>query len=130
MRKTGREKRNIVLFGVAVVGLAALIVVALMRRPVMIMPPEPVEIVEKRQSPENALYTLRKAVALQPKVKPKALPVPDKEYPQHMVRYEPEPHSIGALLGIYRPDDDPQLIEYVDQCAPAVAKVRDALLKS
>jgi len=113
----------------AVVGLAALIVVALMRRPVMIMSPEPVEIVEKRRSPDNAFYVLQEAAALLPKAKPKALPVPDKEYPQHKVPYEPEPYSIGTLLGIYRPDDDPQLLEYLDQCMPAVAKARESFSK-
>ena len=130
MRKTGREKRNIILFAVAVVGLAALIVMALVRRPVMIMPPEPAEIVEKRQAPDNAFFTLQEAVALLPKTKPRLVSVPDKEYPEHKVRYEPEPHSMGALLEIYRPDDDPQLIEYVDKLAPAVAKVRDTFSKS
>jgi len=112
---------------VAVVGLAALIVMALVRRPVMIMTPEPAEITEKRQSPDNAFYTLQEAVALLPKQKPYALLVPDKEYPKHRVRYEPELRSMGALLDINRPDDDPQLLEYVDKLTPAIAKTREAL---
>jgi len=129
VRSIGRERRNIVIFVSAVAALAVLIVLALTRKPVYIMPPEPPEMTEKRKSPDNAFYTLEEAAALLPTDKPSALPVPDEEYPQFEVAYEPAPHSIGALLGIHRPDDDPQLIEYVDRCEDAIAKTREALAK-
>jgi len=127
MSRTGRGKRNVVIFVATVLVLTALVIMALTRRPVTIMPPEPLDMTEKRQSPDNAFYTLDRAAALLPTEKPPALPVPDKEFPQFEVAYEPAPHSIGGLLDIGRPDDDPQLIEYVDRCADAIAKTRQAL---
>ena len=127
--KRGRGKRNIILFAVTVAGLAALIVMALLRRPVLIMPPEPPEITEKRQSPDNAFYTLQEAVALLPKQRLDVLLVPDKEHPEFNVPYEPKPHSIGALLYIGRPDNDPELLEFLKRCVPAIAKAREAMSK-
>ena len=100
--KRGREKRNIILFAVAVVGLAALIVMALVRRPVMIMPPEPAEIVEKRQAPDNAFFTLQEAVALLPKTKPRLVSVPDKEYPEHKLLPKCETRSQNPIISIRR----------------------------
>jgi len=129
MRKAGKEIRSVVIFILAVLVLTVLVVATLVRKPTLIMPPEPTETTDKRQSPENAFYTLEEATALIPKGRPIPSMVPDREYTQFKVPYEPEPHSIGQLLSIQRPDDDPKLVEFIQRCAPAVAKARDALRK-
>ena len=126
MHRRGKEKRNVIVFGLILAVLAGLIALAgvLNRRPQRIMPAESPEIAAKRQSSDNAYYTLEEAVALLPEE-----PLPLTEQGASLTWYEPEPGSIGKLLRIRRPDDDPDLLAYLEQCEPAIEKAREAVGK-
>ena len=121
-----RERRFLLLFGLAVMVLAALIVVVahMQRLPHTIMPPESAEIAEKRMSPDNAFFTLREAWSSLP---PLPLPATVKEEGKPESFYHAEVRSIGDLLEIDRPDDDPLLTEYLAKCESAIAVTRAAL---
>ena len=123
--KSGDEKRHIIVVGSAIAVLAVLVVIALIRRPVMIMPPESDEITAKRQSPDNAFYTLQEAIALLPD-RPEPLMV---ETGADTKRFVPDKKSWGRAFNVRRPDDDPLFVEYRQKCVLAVRKAREALTK-
>jgi len=126
-------RRNAVLVLLAIAVLAVLIVVAarVTSRPVLIMPPESPERIAQRQAPENAYFTFVEAEKLMPPLpSPAPLAVPSEKDPKIAVPYRPEKGSAGEMLGIGRPDDDPLLVDYLKQCEPAIAKMREALGQS
>ena len=94
-----------------------------------ILPEEHAERAARRASPDNAFHILIEAGSLLPRRKPYVLRVPDDERPGHTIRYEADPDSAGMLLRIARPEDDPDLIDYVHQSEPALEKAREALDK-
>ncbi|MBI5093568.1 MAG: hypothetical protein HZB26_14135, partial [Candidatus Hydrogenedentes bacterium] len=128
-RRRSAATRNVILFASAVLCLAGLIAFVGTRKPTLIMPPETQEELVMRRSADNAYFTLMEAVKLLPKNKPLALPVPDAEYPALQVAYRPKSGSLGEILDIKRPDDDPELIAYLEQCGPAIDKTREAFAK-
>lgn len=125
MRRRTGDKRNLAIFAAALAVMTILVVLASTQKNVVIMPPEPDEIIEKRRSPENAYHTIVEALQLLPE-KPTAITVPDDEYPTVQVQYRPEKGSIGDLLNINRPDDDPGMLEYIDKCESAIERARAA----
>jgi hypothetical protein len=125
-RRQGVFGNVLVILGLFVLAGALVILLPLLRRSDPILPPESPEIIARRQAPENAYLVLKEAVDLLPQPPP-ALPVPDEEVPKIMVKYKPAEGSLGQILNIARPDDDPQLTAYLDDCEKAIAKTRDAL---
>lgn len=130
MPRHASAKRNILLAVLLVVLVGALIVVMpLLRSTTPLMPPESAEVMAKRTAPEmNAYAALWEAMSLKPE-NPAPLAMPDKANPQVTTPYAFERGSLGELLRILRPDDDPALIRYIVQCDPAIAKVREALTR-
>ena len=61
MRKTGTERRNLLVLLAMTTGMAVLVVFAQGQGDIRIMPPEPAELAAKRKSPDNAFFTLRSA---------------------------------------------------------------------
>jgi hypothetical protein len=55
--------------------------------------------------------------------------VPNPNNQSLSVAYRVEGESLGRLLRVDRPDDDPELMKYIAACAPAAAKAREALGK-
>ncbi len=95
-----------------------------------IVPEWPAQAETIRQNPsENAYETLMEAERLLPKVKPgpKLLPHPDIK--DRQIPYHAGPGTIGRALGIQRPDDDPELLTYLESCQTAFEKVHEALDK-
>lgn len=86
-----------------------------------LLPPESQEITTMRSSPENAYFILAEAYKL--------IPVTPRPDPTQVMQFEAQraPDRMGVILDIWAPDDNPELIAYVEQCAPAVAKAREAL---
>jgi len=127
----GRARRNVLLFGLAVAALAALIGLAAFarRRAKPIMPPESEEIADKRESPDNAFFTLQEAWRLLPPWPPEPAFVNADGKPIPREIHSPEPRSLGKLLDIHRPDDDPVLAEFFGKFSPLAAKLREATNK-
>ena len=127
MRKRASATRNVILtLGlIALVGVA-IVLVPYVRHTALIMPPEPPEIIAKRHAPENAYFILMDALKLLPE-KPGPLSAPAEDNPQLLQHYRPRKNSLGRLLDIGRPDDDPEFMDYLKRCEPAVAKAREAL---
>ena len=129
MRKRPSARRNLIIVFTGAILLACLIVITpMLSRSSRIMPPESEEVQAKRLAPENAYYALVEAESLRPQ-QPEALLVFDEASPKFKVRYLPEKGSLGESLGIYRPDDDPEFLSFLDQCGPWIEKVREALGK-
>jgi hypothetical protein len=126
-RRHGVFGNVLVILGMFVLAGALVILLPLLRRSDPILPPESPEIAAKRQAPENAYFVLKEAADLLPQLPP-ALPVPDEEVPKIMVKYKPAECSLGQILSIARPDDDPQLTAYLADCEKAIAKTRDSLM--
>ena len=116
----------LIILGMFAFSGVVIVLAPLVRRPSPIMPPESPEIVAKRHAPDNAYFVLIEAVEALPKT-PSPLSVPDVEVPKAMVKYRPEKDSLGAILGIGRPDDDPELVQYLRDCDNAITKTREAL---
>lgn len=68
MRKRGKARRHILLFILALLTLAGLIVAASLTRidPESVFPPESPELTAKRQSPDNAFHALNTVALLLP----------------------------------------------------------------
>jgi len=86
------------------------------------------DLVAKRLDRENnAYYALVDAVALLPPAPPELGYVKDETGSES--EFKLAPGSVGELLSISRPDDDPLLLEYIDKSKPAVERARKALQK-
>jgi len=131
-KRTGTRsiKRNIILFLLALVVLSVLIVLAsrLTGRSEPIMPPETPERIAQREAPENAYFLFAEAEKLLP-TPPGPLRIKSQKDPSVFVLYRFEKGSVGEMLKIRRPDDDPLMIAYWEQCEPAIAKMQEALGK-
>jgi hypothetical protein len=125
-RRQGAFRNLLVILGLFVLADILVILLPLLRRSEPILPPESPEIIARRQAPENAYAVLKEAVNLLPRIPPAVL-APDKEVPKVMVKYEPAERSLGRILNIARPDDDPKLTAYLADCEKAISKTRDAL---
>ncbi|MCX5770794.1 MAG: hypothetical protein NTZ09_11055 [Candidatus Hydrogenedentes bacterium] len=109
-------------------GLAALTIVVAHFRAPYIPYEEPPELVAKRLDRENnSYYGLVDAAALLPPIPPYLDQVKDADGVEHW--FELEPGSVGSLLSVCRPDDDPLLLEYIDKSKPAVELARAAASK-
>jgi hypothetical protein len=130
MPRRSSAKRNILLAVLLVVLAGVLIVVMpMLRSTTPLIPLESAEVMAKRTAPEtNAYAPLWEAMYVKPE-NPPPLITPDKANPQVTTSYAFERGSLGELLKILRPDDDPDLIRYVMQCDPVIAKVREALAR-
>jgi len=124
MHKPGNEKRNAIIIGSVMAVLTVMVGVALTRRPVVIMPPEPDETVRMRKSPDNAYYILQEAIALMHDSPPPPMAVENGG-----ALYAPEPDSWGRAYNVYLPDNNAQFVEYRKQCGIAVQKTREAMAK-
>lgn len=130
MAKRKRVLGNLLLLlGLVAVAGASIVALPMLRKPKPLLPPESPEVAAKRFAPENAYFTLLEARTLMPKA-PEFAMVHPKDDPHQLERYVPEPGSLGELLGVGRPDDDPELVAYLDACEPAVAKAREALQRT
>lgn len=116
----------LILSGLFVFAGALVALIPFLRRSAPILPAESTETAAKRLAPENAYFLLCEAVDSLPKAPPFLL-VPNKDNPKSQDWYRPAPGSLGSLINVERPDDDPQLIEYLNACEPALAKTREAL---
>lgn len=119
--------------------LAAAIVVVNLRKPIRIVGPESQDVAALRESPKNAHKAL--AAIETPKVDaPEALVVPPERNPsllQHapgVVRTEasflPQWASLGRILQVNRPDDDPELLAYLDSLGPMADEALSAVWRS
>ena len=129
MAKRKRALGNIVIL-VGLFSLAGILIIVLPAtlHPTPLLPPESPDIAAKRFAPDNAFFTLAEASAVLPKAPDFAMVHP-KDDPQQMEKYVVEPGSLGSLLGVSRPDDDPEMTAYLEACEPAVVKTREALEK-
>ena len=91
----------------------------LLRQEDPILPSESQEIASKRFASENAYFPLAEAVA--------ALPQKPSRFAPAYKDYRPVPGSLGEIVNMWRPDDSPELIAYLDACVPAIDKMREAL---
>jgi hypothetical protein len=126
-----RERRSVAVFLVASAAAALLITVAALvrREPPPLMPPETGEDVALRTSPDNAYYTLEETAKALPPA-PGPVVVESEEIPGLSGPYQPRrADSLGALLNIQRPDDDPELVAYLQESRAAYPILRDALAK-
>ncbi len=128
MAKRYRACGNVlILLGLFVFAGVLVALIPLLRRAEPIMPPESPEMAAKRLAPEeNAFFLLSEALDALPK-KPTFLFVPNKDNLKSQDWYRPVPGSLGSLINVERPDDDPLFIEYLNACEPALAKTREAL---
>ena len=125
-------RRNLLLVALLVLFFGALAVgVRLVKlEPVLILPEGREEIAARRQSPDNAALVLSEAYRLLPKNAPKGpLLIDDPNRPGQKRIYEAEIDSISRFLGFERPDDHPEVLDYLRACEPATAKAREALQK-
>ena len=130
MRKRGRRKQAL-LFSTAALILLSLLAwfFAVFRREIRIMPPEPVEKTAMRKSrEENAYYVLERVMGSDVPV-PKPLLVQNPRVRKLKNPYVPKWDSMGRLLSIERPDDDPELIQYVEAHDPQIEMAREALAR-
>ncbi len=125
-KRGGNERRHIILFFLLVIALGALIAsISFLKKPsVPLMPPEAAEMAAKRESDDNGYRLISEALALIPPA-PAAATVPDEEYPEMPIRYQPEPDSIGKMLGIGRPDDDEVFVEHIEKCRLVLEKMNE-----
>ena len=82
----------------------------------------------RRQSPDNAYFILLEAAMLAPQ-SPGDLALRLDQNPDEQVHYRAEPGTVGHFLGMQRPDDDEEMLAYLDECEVAIAKAREALDK-
>ncbi|HUW61340.1 MAG TPA: hypothetical protein VMZ06_10060 [Candidatus Bathyarchaeia archaeon] len=109
-------------------GLAALIIVVAHLRAPYVPYEEPPERVAKRLDRENnAYYALVDAAALLPLTPPEIGYIKDETGFES--KFKPEPGSVGELLRVWRPDDDPLLLEFVEKSKPALKLARAAASK-
>jgi hypothetical protein len=125
-QRASATRNVIVILGLVALAGGAIVLVPHLRHTVLIMPPESPEMTAKRHALENAYFTLMDALKLVPE-KPGPLSVPAEGNPQLVQPYRPREGSLGRLLDIGRPDDDPEFADYLKRCEPAVAETREAL---
>jgi len=111
------RRRHLVIVFLLFGGMGVLVVMANLREPVNLPLNEPAEITAKRLDQQNnAYYVLMEAAELLPEPPP---PLELKDDKGWSYAYKPEDDSIGSLLNINRPDDDPLLLEYIEKSLPA-----------
>ncbi len=122
-RRRGRPtaRKTIVILVILVLALAALVGWVALRPSKRVFEAESAEMVAKRRSSENALFALLKAAA--------ALPERPSQRRGRDEGYKPAPGSLGELIHVYRPDDDPKLSSYLANTGPAMTAAREALQK-
>lgn len=121
------SRRHLILVFVLFGGVGILVVLANLRQPLNLVVNEPAEVTNKRTDTENnAYYVLAAAAKLLPE-SPPDLKLKDEQGWDYY--YAPEHDSLGEMLGIRRPDDDPLLIEYMDKCLPALNAILPAFDK-
>ena len=128
-RRSGKRlsRRHLVLVFVLFGGVGVLVVLANLRQPLNLIVDEPAEVTNKRTDTENnAYYVLAEAAKLFPE-SPPDLKLKDEQGWDYY--YAPENNSLGQMLDIRRPDDDPVLIEYMDKCLPALNAILPAFDK-
>jgi hypothetical protein len=119
--------RNTVLV-LSLFGLAALTIVVARFRAPYVPYEEPPDLVAKRLDRENnSYYALVDATALLPPIPPYVDYLKDADGVEY--KFETEPGSVGSLLSVNRPDDDPLLIEYIEKAKTAVELARAAASK-
>lgn len=102
------------------------------RAVILIYPEEHIARDAQRQSPDNGFPLLLEAVKLLPtRPSPARFPSSERgenpwEEPALGVRQTP---GLPVLCGIGLNDGDPQIYQYIEACAPAVAKAHEALQK-
>lgn len=116
----------LILLGILAVAGLLIVTLPVLLKPKPLVPPESPEVAAKRLGPENAASVLAEASAQLPKA-PGFLMVPSNDNPKQTEKYVPKPGSLGRLLGIARPDDDPEFVAYLQGCGLAMAKMREAL---
>ncbi|MCX5770042.1 MAG: hypothetical protein NTZ09_07195 [Candidatus Hydrogenedentes bacterium] len=90
-------------------------------------PAESSEHAAMRDSQDNAYLVLLDALKSFPANVPPPLVVSSAG--GKPINYKPLRDSIARRLGIARPDDDPQVLTYLAQCAPVLEKTRQAFAK-
>jgi hypothetical protein len=90
-------------------------------------PAESPEHAAMRESQDNAYLVLLDALSSFPANVPPPLVISSAD--GKPINYKPLRDSIARRLGISRPDDDPQVLTYLAQCAPVVEKTRQASTK-
>ncbi len=142
LRKRGKERRTLRILLLLFVAVSLLVVYALFRPVPSIMSPEPDDIQVQRQAAqewvdarpeqkeatptaitensvpsqthENAYITFCEAVELLPRK------------PEPLEDYSPKLDTLGWTAQIWRPDDDPELLRYIEDCDKAIDKAREA----
>jgi hypothetical protein len=123
----GIRRRHLAIVVLLFAGVGALVVMANLRTPLNLPLTEPPEITAKRLDKENnAYYVLMEAADLLPQLPP---PIELKDETGFPYAYKPEEGSIGILLDIERPDDDPLLLQYIEKSRPAFDRALRALEK-
>ncbi len=156
LRKRGKEKRTLRILLLLFIVVSLVVAYVLFRPVPSIMPPEPDDIQAQRQaaqewidarserkpqptvlienpvppqSHENAYITLCEALELLPK-KPEPLEVEvEKQFGigTHWVAYySGDFFSLSHIASVSRPDGDPELLSYIENCDNAVEKAREA----
>lgn len=115
MRRRGKERRHIKLYLLAIIVLLVVTVIVgfKTRSYVPIMSPEPPEIAAKRKSPDNAFFALEALVEELPHP-PDRLIVKGDERSPDVEYYDPEDDSLGSIVNVSRPDNDPLLLKYIE----------------
>lgn len=122
------RRRNVLIVVLLFATMAGLIVLARLM-PANTIPKEPAEVTKRRADRENnGWYTLEQALKQMP-VKPVPAWGPMEDDPKTEGQYSAKPDSLGSLLGVKRPDDDPLLLEYVAAAGEILPLVRETLAK-
>ncbi len=122
---TKRTSRNLILVALLFLLIIAGIVAARLRHP-YVPYEEPPDLVAKRLDKENnAFYALEEASALLPPPPPEIGYVKDETGFES--KFRAQPGSVGHLIFVRRPDDDPLLLDYVAKAKPAVDRARVVL---
>jgi hypothetical protein len=123
-----KARRN-VLVVILFFGIAALLVAAVRLFPPNTIPRETTELAAHRADRANNGWLLVEQLLAATPRPPEALwgPLPDD--PATVGYYRAAPGSLGSLVGVGRPDDDPILLEYLGSAASLVPRVREILAK-
>jgi hypothetical protein len=118
--------RNVVVVLLLFTAVSVLVIAAHLYQPKPIIPPEPPEYWEMVKDPaRNGWWLCRDACGLLPR-RPYPLEFPGKSEGVFQFPYLPAPGSIGDLLHIGRPDNDPQIDEYLQHASCSVELARQA----
>lgn len=93
-----------------------------------IMPPETPEEEGMRTASENAYPVLDEAVRLVPPP-PSQHFIEEADESGYVGPYIPSEDSVALMLGVGRPDDDPEFVTYLQSTEAAVAKMREAIAR-